>query len=92
MLQKEYDFYIEQERAFALEYLEFNEDGTPVQEGENAYRIKEGKQEACFEARQALNEFTCDVELRMIPVDFLENMEITPEQIEGLELIIKEEE
>lgn len=91
MLQKEFDFYLEQERKFALEYLEFDENGAPVQQGENMFKIKDGKQEECAEARQALNEFTCDCNLRMIPLSLIENLEMTPAQLEGLELIIDEE-
>ena len=43
------EFYIEQERKFALEYLETDENGQFVQEGDGVFRIKEGKEEECPE-------------------------------------------
>lgn len=91
ILQKELDFYIEQERKFATEYLEFDENGMPVMQGENMYKIKEDKREECAEAREALNAFTCDCEVRMIPLSLLENLEMTPAQLEGLEILLDEE-
>ncbi len=91
-LNKEFDFYVEQERNFATTYLEFDEEGNPVMSGDNMYKIKEGKQQECMEAREALNAFTCECELRKIPMALLEDMEFTPTQLEGLELIIEEEE
>lgn len=92
VLNKEFEFYAEQERAFALKYLEFDENGQPVMSSENMYKIKDGVQEECIKAREELNNFTCECELRMIPINLLENMEFTPAQLEGLEPIIEEEE
>ena len=91
LLQKEFEFYVSQEREFALKYLEFDENGQPVSEGEGMFKIKEGLQKECIEARDELNKFTCDVELRKIPASLLENIDFTPEQVAGLELIIDEE-
>lgn len=91
ILNKEFDFYVEQEREFALKYLEFDEKGQPIQEGEGMFKIKEGLQKECMEAREELNKFTCDVELRKIPASLLESLELTPDQVSGLELLIDEE-
>lgn len=91
-LQKEVDFFIEQERNFAFKFLQTNEDGTFVTEAEGVFKIKEGMEEDCRKARAELDTFTVDVELRKIPMSAIENMEITPKQVAGLELIIDEEE
>lgn len=90
-LKKETDFYIEQERKFAADYLEQDENGQFVQTAENVFKIKEGMEEECRKAREALDAFTTDVELRMIPVALVENLELTPKQVEALELILEEE-
>ena len=91
-LQKEVDFFIEQERNFAFKFLQTNEDGTFVTEAEGVFKIKEGMEEDCRKARAELDAFTVDVELRKIPMSAIENMEITPKQVAGLELLIDEEE
>lgn len=91
-LQKEVDFFIEQERNFAFKFLQTNEDGTFVTETEGVFKIKEGMEEDCRKARAELDAFTVDVELRKIPMSAIENLEITPKQVAGLELIINEEE
>ena len=90
-IQKEVDFFIEQERQFAAEFLQTNEDGTFVMEGEGIFKIKEGMEEKCREARKALDSFTAEIDLKKIPVDLLENLDMTPQQALGLELIIEEE-
>ena len=92
ILEKEFEFYVEQEREFARKYLEFDENGAPVMSGENMYKIKDGMQEECNQAREDLNNFTCECELHTIPLRFLEDREFTPTQLEGLEPIIEEEE
>ena len=92
ILQKEFEFYAEQERTFAQTYIEFDENGQPVQSGENMYKIKAGMEEECTKARMELNDFTCDPELRKIPLSAIENLELTPAQVGGLETIIDEEE
>ena len=91
ILNKEMEFYIEQERKFALEYLETDENGQFVQEGDGVFRIKEGKEEECRNARVELNEFTCECELRKLPMSALENLEFTPKQLAALDVIIDEE-
>lgn len=90
-LKKETDFYIEQERKFATDYLEQDENGQFVQTAENVFKIKEGMEEECRKAREALDAFTTDVDLRMIPMALVENLELTPKQVEALTLIIEEE-
>lgn len=92
LLENEMDFYIEREREFAQKYLLTNEEtGEFVQERPGIYRIKEGMEEECREAREELNKFTTEVELRKIPASLLENLEFTPKQLEAMEIIIDEE-
>ena len=62
-----------------------------VQTSENVFKIKEGMEEECKAAREDLDSFEVDLDLRKIPVSLIENMEFTPKQLEGLELIIDEE-
>ena len=91
LLDKETEFYIEQERKFAMDYLQRNEDGTFVQESEGVFKIIEGKEEECRVAREELDKFTTDIDLRTIPLSLIENLELTPKQVGALELIIEEE-
>ena len=91
LLKKEEEFYIEREREFAQTYLEVDENGMFVTQGEGIYKIKDGMEEECRTARQALNEFECNVELRMIPVSLIENMEFTPAQLSAMECVIEED-
>ena len=94
ILDKEVEFYVEQERAFAQKYLQIGEDGQFVQDTPGVFKIIEGKEEECRSARQELDNFTADVELRMIPMSVLEKMDqtCTPKQLSALEVIINEEE
>jgi hypothetical protein len=92
MLEKEYEFYLEREREFALKYLQMDENGTFIQEQENVFKIKEGLEQECQEARMELNKFESEVALRKIPVSLIENMEFTPNQLAVLEILIEEEE
>ena len=91
LLAKETEFYIEQERKFAFDYLQQNEDGTFVQEGEGVFKIKEGMEDECRKARSELDAFTTDVDLRKIPMSLIENLELTPSQVGELEIIIEED-
>ena len=90
LLEKEQEFYIAQEREFAMKYLVI-EDGQFVQERENIFKIKEGLEKECQEARETLNKFESTVELRKIPVSLIENMEFNPKTLMMLESIIDEE-
>ena len=92
VLQHEVEFYIEREREFANQYLERNEDGTFVQSEPNVFKIKEDLLEECQSARQALDEFTADLNLHKIPVALIENYEFTPAQLEALTVVLDEEE
>lgn len=93
LLKKEEEFYIEQEREFAQKYLEFDAKKQEfVQTAQNVFKIKDGLEQECREAREALNDFTAEIELRMIPLSAVETMEFTPKQLAALELIIAEEE
>lgn len=88
-LKKEEEFFIEQERNFAQKYLVFNEETQQfVEESPNVFRIKEGMEEECRNARIELNNFVSDVALRKIPVALLEDLEFTPKQLADLEIII----
>lgn len=93
VLDKEVEFYVEQERAFAQKYLQIGEDGQFIQDSPGVFKIIEGKEEECRIARQELDAFTADVDLRMIPMSLLEKMEqtFTPKQLSALEVIIDEE-
>lgn len=92
LLKAEEEFYIDQERQFAQKYLEFNmETQEFIQTSPNVFKIKEGLEEECRESRAALNDFTADIALRMIPMSLIETMEFTPRQLVALERIIEEE-
>lgn len=91
-LKKEEEFYIDQERKFALEYLKFDAEKQEfVQNAPGVFAIQEGKEEECRKARQDLNDFTAELELRKIPLALIENMEFTPKQLIALEMLIEEE-
>ena len=91
ILKQEELFYMERERDFANKYIETDETGAFIQQNENVFKIKRGLEQECAEARMALNQFETDVNLRMIPINLIENMEFTPAQIVALEKIIEEE-
>lgn len=90
LLEKEQEFYLNQEREFAFKYLVI-EDGQFVQERENVFKIKEGMEKECQEARETLNKFESEVNLRKISASLLENMEFNPKTLMALESIIDEE-
>ncbi len=92
MLSKATEFFIEQERKFANDYLVKDDQGNFVQEQEGVFRIVEGKEEECRKAREALDSFTEDIELKKIPIALVEDLELTPKQVGALEVIIDEEE
>ena len=75
MLKAEQEFFIEREREFATKYLQTDETGQFVMEGENIFKIKPGMEKECQEARNELNQFTTDIQLREIPLSLVENME-----------------
>lgn len=90
-LKKEEEFYLEQERKFAKDYLVFKEDGTLDTVGPNTFKIQEGKEKECGEARKAIDNFEVDIELRKIPEKDIENLEFTPAQLTALMDLIEEE-
>lgn len=93
MLQHEYDFYIEREREFAMKYLEVDPETQEFKQfSDGLFQVKEGLQEECREAVKELNDFTVDINLRTIPMNLVENMDFTPAQIAGIEMLIEEEE
>ena len=91
ILAKEMEFYIEQEKKFALTYLEVDEKGQFIQESEGVFRIKQGMEEECRAARAELDAFTCECDLRKLPMSALESLEFTPKQLAALDKIIDEE-
>jgi len=91
ILQKEIEFYIEQERKFANDYLQVDENGRFIQESEGVFKIKDGMEDECRKAREDLDAFTTDIDLRKIPIALIENLELTPSQVGALEIIIEEE-
>ena len=90
-LKKEEEFYFEQERKFAQDYLVFNEDGTLASTGQNMFKVKEGKEKECAEARKAIDTFEIDVDLRKVPVADIEGLEFTPAQLTDVMDLIEEE-
>lgn len=92
-LKTEYDFYVEREREFALKYLEIDEEtGNFKQLQEGVFKIKDGLEEECKDARIELNNFETEVNLRKIPVALLENLDFSPKTLMVLESLIEEEE
>lgn len=93
MLEKEEEFYIRQEQEFAMKYLVRDEEtGEFIQKQPGMFEIIPEMLEECQEARKALDEFTAEVELKMIPMSLIEDFDFTPAQVKGLSLIINEEE
>ena len=90
-LKKEEEFYFEQERKFAQDYLVFNDDGTLATTGQNMFKVKEGKEKECAEARKAIDTFEVDVDLRKVAVADIEGLELTPAQLTDLMDLIEEE-
>ena len=92
-LQKEYDFYMEQERKFVLEYLIIDQTtGQIKQVSPGVFAIQDGKYEECMKAREALDNFIMDIEIRKIPISMLEPFEFTPAQLLAIDFMIEEEE
>lgn len=92
-LQKEYDFYMENERKFILEYLVIDQEtGQLVSPQPGVFAIQEGKQEECMKARAELDNFEMDVPIRKIPISMLEDFEFTPAQLSAIEFMLEEEE
>ena len=92
-LQKEYDFYMEQERKFAWEYLVIDKDTMQVvQSAPGIFKIQEGKEEECLKSRQELDNFEFEVEIRKLPALLLEPFDFTPAQLAAIDFMIEEEE
>lgn len=92
-IEKEYEFYMEQERKFALEYLVIDYENNTLKEVKpGVFMIQEGKQEECMKARQELDEFEAECDIRKIPLSMLEDFEFTPAQLLAIEFMLEEEE
>ena len=91
MLESEKEFYIEREREFVQTYLDVDENGEFIQQGDNVFKIKDGLEAECREARMEMDAFESELNLRKIPIRLVENMEFTPKQLVALELILEEE-
>lgn len=90
LLKAEQDFYVNQEREFAFKYLEI-QNGQFVQEENGGFKIKDGLEDECRQAREELNNFEANVDLRLIPVSLCENLNISPRILVNLETILDEE-
>ena len=90
-LKAEEEFYIEQERKFATEYLEVGEDGNFIQNAPGVFQIKEGKQQECAEARRELDAFETDINLRMIPVSAFGKLDVSINQLTGIEFLLEDD-
>ena len=93
-LKAEYEFYIEREREFALTYLEIDEATQQFKQiGEGVFKVKDGMEQECQEARREFDNFTTEVDLIKIPMSLIENMDcFTPADLTVLEILINEEE
>lgn len=92
ILQKESEFYIEQEQNFVRDYLEFDsETGELIQTEPGVFKIQDGKVEECYKARQDLDNFEVEVELKKIPLSALETVDFTPAQLMAIEFMIEED-
>lgn len=91
LLDKEMEFYIKQEQDFALKYLVTDENGMFVQEREGVFKIKPGMEDECRKDRAELNQFTVNVDLKMIPMSLMDNLEVTPKHLIAIESILIEE-
>lgn len=92
-LQKESEFYIEQEQNFVRDYLEVDpETGMLIQNAPGVFKIQEGKQDECFKAREALDNFEIEVDIKKIPLDAIEDVDFTPAQLMAIEFLIEEDE
>ena len=90
-LQKEYDFYMEQERKFVLEYLIIDQDSGEIKQIQpGVFAIQDGKYEECMKAREALDNFIINIEIRKIPISMLEPFEFTPAQLLAIDFMIEE--
>lgn len=91
-LKSEQEFYIEREREFAQKYLEIDEETQQFKQiDEGVFKIRDGMEEECRNARMELNNFETEVNLRMIPIALVENMDcFTPAQLEVLGMLIEE--
>lgn len=92
LLEKENEFFTEQERDFALKYLEIDPETQQFVETQpGVYKIKADLIDECQEARKALNDFTVDVDLKTLKAEDFEQFDLTPKQVAALEIIIEEE-
>lgn len=91
ILEEEKDFYVEREKDFIKKFLEFDENGQIVRQSENVFKVKDGMEEECRQARRDLDTFEANLDLRMIPISLIENLEFTPKQLIALEPVIEEE-
>lgn len=92
-LETELNFYLDQERKFALTYLVINEEtGELESTAPGVFKIKEGMEQECAEARAELDNFVSEIDLKKIPYSLVESLEFTPKQIMALERILEEEE
>lgn len=93
VLEAENEFYISQEREFAQKYLEIDPETQQFVETQpGIFKIKENMIEDCRAAREALDAFTSEVNLKTLKISDLEKYDFTPKQVAALEVIIEDEE
>ena len=93
LISKEYEFYLEQERKFVFEYLLIDKQtGNLVQTMPGVCKIQEGKEQECQKAREALDNFEVEMDIKKIPASMLEPFEFTPAQLAAIDFMIEEEE
>lgn len=91
-LETENEFYLSQEREFAQKYLEVDENTQQfVETAPGVFKIKEGMIEDCRAAREALDAFTVDINLKTLKMSDLEQYDFTPKQVAALEVLIEDE-
>ena len=92
-LKDEYEFYLDQEQKFISEYLVINyEKGELEQIKPGVFKIQEGKENDCVKAREDLDNFKADLDIRKIPISLLETINFSPAQLLAIDFMIEEEE
>lgn len=79
--------FAEEEQKLIKKYAVKNEAGEPDMDGQQ-FRIENGREEDFFNDRQTLYDFETDTDLYRLEESELENMEMKPSEVMGLEAII----
>lgn len=78
-------FYQEKLRSILFEYGELDENGNliPVDDGKGI-KIKADKQAECLAAIEELQNIESTIEFEPLPIELLENLEVTPAELESI--------